>query len=43
MKLDGSNMNDLYYASGDYAQDMLCKMKDDIKRNRTDLETVKVV
>jgi len=38
LKLDESNMNDVYYAAGDYTQDMLGQMEDNIKSDRTDLD-----
>ncbi len=37
-KLDDSNMNDVYYAAGDYTQDMLSMMESNIKSDRTDLD-----
>jgi len=37
-KLDSSNMNDVYYAAGDYTQDMLSMMEDNVKSDRTDLD-----
>lgn len=37
-KLDSSNMNDVYYAAGNYTQDMLSMMEDNIKSDRTDLD-----
>lgn len=37
-KLDSSNMNDVYYAAGDYTQDMLSLMEDNVKSDRTDLD-----
>ena len=37
-KLDESNMNDVYYAAGDYTQDMLSMMESNIKSGRTDLD-----
>ncbi len=38
LKVDESNMNDVYYAAGDYTQDMLGQMEDNIKSDRTDLD-----
>lgn len=38
MKLDDSNMNDVYYAAGDYTQDMLSLMETNVKSDRTDLD-----
>ena len=37
-KLDDSNMNDVYYAAGDYTQDMLSMMESNIKPDRTSLD-----
>ncbi|MBR0191180.1 MAG: hypothetical protein IJQ31_03845, partial [Thermoguttaceae bacterium] len=37
-KLDESNMNDVYYAAGDYTQDLLLKMESNVKPDRTDLD-----
>lgn len=37
-KLDNSNMNDVYYAAGDYTQDMLSMMESNIKPDRTSLD-----
>lgn len=37
-KLDASNMNDVYYAAGDYAQDMLSMLESNVKDDRTDLD-----
>ena len=37
-KLDDSNMNDIYYAAGDYTQDMLSMMESNIKSDRTSLD-----
>ena len=37
-KLDESNMNDVYYAAGEYSQDMLSRMESNIKPDRTDLD-----
>lgn len=37
-KLDDSNMNDVYYAAGDYTQDMLSMMETNVKDGRTDLD-----
>ncbi len=37
-KLDESNMNDVYYAAGDYTQDMLAMMENNIKPDRTSLD-----
>ena len=37
-KLDDSNMNDVYYAAGDYTQDMLTMMESNVKSDRTDLD-----
>ena len=38
LKLDDSNMNDVYYAAGDYTQDMLKAMESNVKSDRTDLD-----
>ena len=37
-KLDDTNMNDVYYAAGDYTQDMLRMLQDNIKPDRTDMD-----
>lgn len=37
-RLDDSNMNDVYYAAGDYTQDMLSMMESNIKPDRTSLD-----
>ena len=37
-KLDSSNMNDVYYAAGDYTQDLLTMLKSNVKSDRTDLD-----
>jgi hypothetical protein len=38
LKLADTNMNDVYYAAGDYTQDMLLLMQDNIKPDRTDMD-----
>ena len=38
LKLDDTNMNDVYYAAGEYTQDMLSQMESNIKSGRTDLD-----
>ena len=38
LKLDDTNMNDVYYAAGDYTQDMIALMESNIKPDRTDLD-----
>lgn len=38
LKLDDSNMNDVYYSAGDYNQDMLSMLESNIKADRTDLD-----
>ncbi|MCX7027926.1 MAG: site-specific DNA-methyltransferase [Spirochaetes bacterium] len=38
LKVDDSNMNDVYYAAGDYTQDMLAMTESNIKADRTDLD-----
>lgn len=37
-KVDSSNMNDVYYAPGDYTQDLLLQMESNIKSERSDLD-----
>lgn len=37
-KLDESNMNDVYYAAGDYTQDLLTMLESNVKVDRTDLD-----
>ena len=36
--VDESNMNDVYYAAGDYTQDMLSMLESNVKYDRTDLD-----
>jgi adenine-specific DNA-methyltransferase len=38
LKLDDSNMKDVYYAAGEYSQDLLDMMTSNIKDNRTDVD-----
>lgn len=38
LKLDESNMNDVYYAAGEYTQDLLSMMESNVKSDRTDLD-----
>ncbi len=38
LKLDDTNMNDVYYAAGDYTQDLVLAMESNIKSDRTDLD-----
>jgi adenine-specific DNA-methyltransferase len=38
LKLDTTNMNDVYYAAGDYNQDMLSMLESNIKEGRTDMD-----
>ena len=38
LKLDDSNMNDVYYAAGDYTQDLVRKMQSNIKEDRSDMD-----
>ena len=38
LKLDDTNMNDVYYAAGDYTQDMLSSLESNIKPGRTDMD-----
>ncbi len=37
-RLDDSNMNDVYYAAGDYTQDLLTMLESNVKPDRTDLD-----
>lgn len=37
-KVDSSNLNDVYYSAGEYSQDMLVNLEDNIKPDRTDLD-----
>ncbi|MCL2051436.1 MAG: site-specific DNA-methyltransferase, partial [Lachnospiraceae bacterium] len=38
LKIADSNMNDVYYAAGDYTQDMILQMESNIKPDRTALD-----
>lgn len=38
LKLDDSNMNDVYYSAGDYTQGLLTMLESNIKSDRTDLD-----
>jgi adenine-specific DNA-methyltransferase len=38
LKLDSTNMNDVYYAAGDYTQDKLSLMESNIKPDRNDMD-----
>lgn len=38
LKLDTTNMNDVYYAAGDYTQDLLTMMESNVKPDRTDMD-----
>ncbi|MCD7770542.1 MAG: site-specific DNA-methyltransferase [Oscillospiraceae bacterium] len=38
LKLDDSNMNEVYYAAEDYSQDLVEMMEDNIKADRTELD-----
>lgn len=38
LKLDSSNMKDVYYKSSDYAQDLLSSLESNIKQDRTPLD-----
>lgn len=38
LKLDDSNMNDVYYAADDYSQGMLSMMESNVKSDRSDLD-----
>lgn len=37
-KLDDTNMTDVYYSAGEYTQDLLSRLEDNIKSDRTDLD-----
>lgn len=37
-KLDDTNMKNVYYAAGEYTQDLLASMEDNIKDDRTDMD-----
>ena len=37
-KLDDTNMTDVYYAAGDYTQDLLSMLESNVKADRTDLD-----
>lgn len=37
-KLDETNMTDVYYAAGDYTQDLLSELESNVKADRTDLD-----
>lgn len=37
-RLDESNMNEVYYAPGDYSQDLLSMLESNVKSDRTDLD-----
>ena len=37
-RLDDSNMNDVYYAAGEYTQDLLTMLESNVKSDRTDLD-----
>lgn len=37
-KVDDSNMNDVYYAAGDYSQGMLSMLESNVKSDRSDLD-----
>ena len=37
-KVSDSNMNDVYYAAGDYTQDLLSMLESNVKADRTDLD-----
>ena len=37
-KVDSSNMNDVYYAAGDYSQGMLSMLESNVKSDRSDLD-----
>jgi adenine-specific DNA-methyltransferase len=38
LKLDSTNMRDVYYAAGEYTQDLLASMEDNIKEDRSDMD-----
>ena len=38
LKLDDTNMKDVYYAADDYSQDMIARLESNIKDDRTDLD-----
>jgi len=38
LKLDDTNMKDVFYAAGEYTQDLLAGMEDNIKDDRTDMD-----
>ncbi|MBE6564202.1 MAG: site-specific DNA-methyltransferase [Ruminococcaceae bacterium] len=38
LKLDDTNMNEVYYAAGDYTQDLLSMLESNVKADRTDLD-----
>ncbi len=38
LKVDDSNMNDIYYSAGDYTQDLLTMLESNVKSDRTDLD-----
>lgn len=38
LKLDSTNMRDVYYSAGEYTQDMLSELEDNIKDDRTDMD-----
>jgi adenine-specific DNA-methyltransferase len=38
LKLDDTNMKDVFYAAGEYTQDLLSGMEDNIKDDRTDMD-----
>ncbi|MCK9276411.1 MAG: site-specific DNA-methyltransferase [Syntrophales bacterium] len=38
LKLDSTNMRDVYYAAGEYTQDLIAMMEDNIKDDRNDMD-----
>lgn len=38
LKLDTTNMNNVYYAAGDYTQDLVSTLESNVKSDRTDLD-----
>ena len=38
LKVDETNMNDVYYSAGEYSQDLLSMLESNVKKDRTDLD-----
>lgn len=38
LKLDSTNMRDVFYSAGEYSQDMLSALEDNIKEDRSDMD-----